>query len=650
MANFIDKIRIKVAANKPRKFKLDSMHLTSQNFNQHAPIYCKTLVPNSKFNMKLSSFARLQPMPQPTFMSTAIYNRAFFAPFRCVWEPWNSFITNVPHNTGLGLSQITEVPSVSLYDLASLFAPMSNSTTPTSNRYATVVTSATAAYDICVPENSTTSFFWTLTPLGRHMMRILESLGYKLDFSILSYSIKHATYYVQRKVSALPLLCYAKTLFDWFFPGQYINFYQQIIDVCKLFNKHDTFTLNTQELTEIFDFCSLYFAESSYFVNAFDNPDSANAGTSVDQTFNLAEPYSDFGHANAPNNVFKGVTGGQQVGGNPEQPRSVAMHSGDNLNNTIDPIKTPEYQPSTQYGTSWQVSALSRLSAWLKRHQLAGAKVIDRYLARYGVQLSEEKSNRTYYLGSDKFYIQFGDVMSTAGSSNNALGDYAGKGIAFSDKGDFSVQTDEFGVFIVVNTCVPDTAFTQGIDRDLYNLHLLDYYTPEFDGLGCQPISLSEIWNPRSYFDYQLNSSLINGTGTLHPENLTNFGQKLFGFTPRYSSFKLSRDLVTGNFSNPSTEIGLQAWTNTRYVRPYNTSTGKIDLDILRHSPSFMVDDGKQYDRIYYQTQQDIDGINFSHYFSCEYYAPMLPLYDSFEFENEQNKDAVKINSQGSKL
>lgn len=650
MANFIDKIRIKVAANKPRKFKLQNMHLTSQNFNQHAPVYCKMLIPNSNFTMKMSSFARLQPMPQPTFMSTAIYNRAFFVPFRTVWEPWNNFITNTPHNTGSSLAQITKVPRVKLADLCSLFAPFTGSTpAPTSNAFVTNVVnpSAVTAYDICVPEDASSSYFWILTPKGRYFMRILESLGYKLDFSIVSQTLKHSLPYTSREVSALPLLCYAKTLFDWFFPGQYLNFYTGIVDLCKLFNQHDTFVLSSQDLLTIFDFISLYFAESSYFVNALDNPDTPNFGTSTEQEFNLADPRSDFNHGTYPNNLFTGVSGGQNSYGN-VNPTASAMNSGDGDNNTIDPINAPNFTPSVHESTNWQINALSRLSAWLKRHQLAGAKVIDRYLARYGVQLSDEKSLRSYYLGSDKFYIQFGDVMATSGTQANALGDYAGKGIAFSDKGEFSVKTDEFGMFLVVNTCVPDTSFTQGIDRDLYNVKLLDYYTPEFDGLGTQPISLSEVWSPRSFFDYQLQPALVSNVSDI--EQLTNFGQKLFGFTPRYSSFKLSRDQVTGNFSNPSTEIGLQAWTNTRYVRAFNVGTGKFDLNVIRHSPQFMIDDGKQYDRIYYQTQQDIDGINFSHFFDCDYYAPMLPLYDSFEFDNEQGKDSVKVNSQGSKL
>lgn len=685
MASFLNKIRMKSATNKIDYKDFSHSHLTTQNFCQIMPITNTELIPNSHVECTPSTFCRFEPMPQPTFMDVDIVNRAFFVPYELVWRPFHAFITKKPYMSSDGVIHPLEVPKLDMHTLVRWFvghmipSPNANEPYATDEEMVKKVkfgqnvgqNTPDQHYDFFVPQCSGNVYAsgFRLSSLGRFVLKILSSLGYKIDTTQYTDDVTLKGHVLT--LSALPLLCYSKIFIDWYYPSQYVNFTTEFNNVESILRRESSYTLSIADLENIFLLVTKFFSEDSYFVNAFDFPVTQDAmyGTSEQNSSYLTETIQQ-----SP--LFNG---------------QYANEVAPNYSNSDYPSIAPAAIP-TEYGTSdkaepgnnnltqtnnaltnWAVSAVSRLGSWLKRNQLAGAKVIDTFLARYGVQLPSEKINRCYYLGEQRFQAMFSDVMSTAETSDGSLGDYAGKGVAFNDNKTFTFDTDEFGQFIVTNVVYPHVTYTQGYDRQLTHINAFDFYQPEFDGLGFVPVTKGELITPSSPEDFgwkYLFTNHVSGeelhtvpsnftTDNVDPSLYQNLHREVFGFMPRYVEMKVPRDRQTGNFAMSGIP-GIQSWTPTRYFKLFDFNadsnlTEYIDVEKnyipdLVHSPRFMQDDGRQYLRLFYSDANRQDSIIFRHYFRMSINAPILPLYDTFEFDNEQHKKDITIAAQGSKL
>lgn len=586
MASFLDKIKLNTAVDRQCKLDLGCDHITTANFMQYNVAWCKELVPKEKVSVQMETFTRLNPMPVPTFGRAKINNRAFFVPFRTIFPGWNDFITDSRHTYADGVvKSIDSVPVIRNYTLLAYMTDYLNSTE---------VNDDTSAYDFEVcgiasdGSGDQVNTRYKLTARGRQIMKVLESLGYKIQFSTLDG-------YMDIQYSALPLLAMAKVYCDWYYPSQYIGTTGNSTDVEAIFNRDvSTFTeVKNADLDAIFNMISSGVCyDSDYFVSAFDNPTGPNADSF--SSFNIKDPQN-LGNVKVD---VSGATAG-----------------------------TPYAQTSKL--TQWLDDALKALTDYMKRHQLVGARALDRYLARFGVNLSAEKMRRSIYLGSGYENIQFGDVMSTADTAGSALGDYAGKGMGYGTSS-FEYDTEEYGMMIIISSIVPKAGYFQGINRNNLHLSKLDYWTPEFDNMGCQAISKAELYVPFHENNFEMKpKALYDG---------------VFGWTPRYAEYKIGRDMLTGDFRYGSINAGSEAWHTMREVNFSNPS------DII-HNLSFVQGmDADQYSRIFYNTDADAaDKFNVIYHFEIASWSPMRPLYDTYEFEQEgpkvvEDANGVKMN------
>jgi hypothetical protein len=267
----------------------------------------------------------------------------------------------------------------------------------------------------------------------------------------------------------------------------------------------------------------------------------------------------------------------------------------------------------------------------MKRHQLVGARALDRYLARFGVNLASDKLKRSIYIGSAMQGLQFGDVMSTADTETSFLGDYAGKGISYGS-GTFEFDTDEYGMLIIVSSIVPTVGYSQGVDRTVMHLSKLDFYTPEFDNLGVQAIESNELYTPTKLNKFATTAEAANTT-------LNTFRNQVFGFTPRYSEYKIGRDKLTGDFRCDSINAGADSWHMLRNVNPETLTELLHDVDFVRGT------DAEQYSRIFYNTDADAsDKFKIIHNFNVTSFSPMKSLYDTYEFEDKGKKVVEDVN------
>ena len=547
-------------------------HITTSNFMEVQPVYYRHLTPaDEALTVTAEAYSRLQPMPIPTMGRAQQNIRAFWIPYRTLMSSWNNFITDT--YDGSPQSKLPLLPSSEIQRFFQM-AEMSTSTSENDVDF--------------IINTGTTTFYHKFTPFGRKVYKILLSLGYDYTLSNLG----RITY------NALALLSYFKVINDWYYPSQYVAD-SPLSTILNTVYLGSDISITADDLLKAFTYASAVdMYNPDYFTSAFDNPE----GPSV---------------VNNASVIFKDIT---------QQPitTQVGIAPGNNSPTMqVDPDVSPTQ--ITEYG----LHTLHALSDYMKRHQLAGSRALDRYLARFGVTLSTEKLNRSTYIGVKSTPLQFSSVESTSSTDSAFLGDYAGKGQSFIQDSFTCNPQNEYGMFLIINTFVPQVGYVQGIDR--HNLHLsnYDFYTPEFDALGNQAISKLELYN--NVVSYVANS-----------EDVVN---QVFGFTPRYSEYKVPRDFLTGDFRVRSVGAdNLQAW---HLMRLFDV----IDYDDLVHDIDFVSGtDAKQYGRIFYEnTDNGSDQIHCIYRFHVNLASHQKPLYDVFDFSNEDGQEII-LDTNGSKV
>lgn len=584
MAQFMNKVSIQTPVKNYRDFDLSSQHLTTAFFMKPYCTYAREFPAKSKIKCNLKSYTRLMPLLKPVMGSVQIHNRAFFVPFATVWSPFNAFITGAPYTVPEGVQIFQVVPRINLGILTNLLSQ---------DTYSYRVTDAeaiqTGAYDFRSDVSSTPEYR-NFNAYGRHIYSVLRSLGYTL-----------ANRRQNTIVSALPLLCFCRVFFDWYYPAQYAQS-GPAAWVDGLFHRTYNYSLTQEELDNIFQFIAYTYYNNDYFTAAWDSPTAPNIG----------------------------------VGGNYDIPdisllvnNEAALNVNNRSNGTAGVYSTPVSfgNPEAPFLTQYASDSLKALTNYMKRHQLVGGRVIDRYLSDFGVRLEREIINRSLYIGSDTLPIQFMDVTATAsstsGSEQTPLGELAGKGVGYSDKGNFVYDNDEFGMFIIVTDIAPDIAYYQGMNKQVMHVYQLDFYNGEFDKLGTQPVRKAEL-----YFDE------LNGGSDL---------ESIFGFLPRYAEYKVGRDVISGDFLLNSRNAALMPWSTARDI-PRSQSAHNIGF--MRGS------DAWQYSRIFFgqfgEGYED-DKFILVHRINIKAAMPMSPLYDTYDFD-EPEGDTIQMQANGSQF
>lgn len=608
MASFLDKFKLKTAMSNYTELDLSSDHITTANFMQFNVAFAQELVPNQSININMDTFVRLQPLPVPTFGRARVQNRCFFVPYRTIFPAWQDFITDARHTDNNGNNSIpTSVPVVSNQVLTDFFTGRQDtgSYVPRYGVAGNVIPHGTDdPYDYYTLDR----YKVKLTQFGRWAMKLLNSLGYSLQFG--AWNLDNFIESNQAYYSALPLLAVAKVYADWYFPSHYAST-PEFARLEEIFNRDNgNYNLSQEDITVIFDFLRKVNYDSDYFTSAWQNPVTPNDGTY--SNMQVADITSQYNYVVNSGDRPIPVNNNIQTGG---------------IDGT--PIITNEIVEQKLGGISqYAIDCLKAMTDYIKRHQLVGGRALDRYLARFGVKLSDEQLRRSVYVGTAVQNIQFGDVMSTASTDDSKLGAYAGKGIGYC-QGNFSFDNEkDYGILIIVSTIVPKAGYFQGIDRNVLHTSRLDYWTPEFDNLGVQAISKSELYVPTSREPWQI--------GMPQPQQ---YLQSVFGFTPRYAEYKIGKDRLSGDFRYNSINAGTESWTTMRFIEPANVTDLVISSDFVSG------DDSDQYNRIFYaDTEGEYDKFNVIHSFDIKSRANMKSLYDTYDFANKGNEVMLQAN------
>lgn len=260
--------------------------------------------------------------------------------------------------------------------------------------------------------------------------------------------------------------------------------------------------------------------------------------------------------------------------------KSITDDTGDKVVNaefTEDSLKdmNSDWKPSVaralvQYATSGisindfrNVNALQRFKELNLRR---GRKYKDLMEARFGVNISYAEMNMPEFIGGASFDVQPVQVNQTSNQgANDPLGSYAGQLFASGgSKHSITKFCDEHGYVIGIISVVPTPVYETVTPKLFFKHHLLDFWQPEFNHIGLQPIPMKELD--------------VFGQHSKSPDNM----DEEFGYQRPWYDYISALDSVHGQFrTSLSSFVMYRSWSEPPSLSP----------DFLLVDPSSGIDD-----------------------------------------------------------
>lgn len=138
------------------------------------------------------------------------------------------------------------------------------------------------------------------------------------------------------------------------------------------------------------------------------------------------------------------------------------------------------------------------------------------------------------YCGGYSQPIVFSEVINTASSENNPLGEMAGRGFTSQQGQTIHITSDDFGMFMTVLVITGDDVYSQGIDRMFSRLQNSEQYFPILNNLSP---------------DATLNKELyVSGDNSKDND--------VFNYQERFAYYKSRRNQVSGLMALPISKVG----------------------------------------------------------------------------------------------
>lgn len=173
--------------------------------------------------------------------------------------------------------------------------------------------------------------------------------------------------------------------------------------------------------------------------------------------------------------------------------------------------------------------------------------------AHFGFNVPESRRNCAQFIGGFDNVVSISEVVSQSsgsvdgkGSLPSVTGQVFGKGLGSLSSDVIEFDSKEHGLIMCIYSVAPQVDYN-AYNMDSFNRKLTreDYYQPEFQNLGYQPLQ---------GIDFAL---------TVKPDGTSDndFNNSILGYTPRYMEYKTARDVVFNNFMSGGS---LSAWCTPR--------------------------------------------------------------------------------------
>lgn len=540
MSKFPNKVSVNTAVKHRNNFPVDFVHQTTSDFGLTQVTTIQPVVPTDVLDFNIVSRSKLLPLIKPAYGRVDLIHRAFFVPMDFICADWKSWISN--HSLNDSSLVVPGLPIVSAAELYELFFAKSwvlalvrqgvmniDSWSDYDGNFKDLysIQFSIHGYESFTPPTDYTykqermftsdleeqsngvDVYIKLTPLGKQVLNVFNQLGYNIG-QPNSFSLNA----LNNDATWLPLFALTKIFTDYYVDPRYnwsefTVFFRQFTN--ELWTQQ---TVESRALTihDMLVLCAYGWFENDLFTSAWQ------------------------GHTQAAvNGLFKSMNVTVQDTEYDEQAGNVVSVA---TNKNDDPLLKRSQNGALYALSEHMLDVLHAVTSYFKRNNIAGSRPIDTLLARFGVHQPELLAGRCQYLGSYRAPITIGEVVAnTSGSdgvNSNILGERAGIG-SINPNGSFNVHFESkffYGFIIVVSHILPKTSYYQGIKPFVLQHDKFDFYTPEMDELGAEPLPNKVLYN-----DYHYGN---NPTGFV--------ANGIFGFVPRYYAYKFGFDTLSGDF------------------------------------------------------------------------------------------------------
>ena len=549
---------------------------TTMDFGFLQPLLSQYMLPNSTIKVGSKQLVRLAPMPTPSFARMYLQNFARFVKMTDVVPYYESLLSQISFTTPSGASvKPTQMPVTtnsfllwnllvlsrcSVYEKYSLgsvgddfaYKPLDvvgsledKFKYMLQNRFGFVDTDwtykpefTTAKYSLSPLQSDYTILYSDSESKKDYMFCFQFSVRAKRlrkQFIGLGYSLNGED---NKPVSIAPLLAYYKAYYDYFGLTRDVQFEQT--NCFKVIQYIWDYNVNFFQLTghvssqplSIFilflrDFQNLYYTDASSYIAAHRSSPMNGAAQRLPAVNTSLYSLVDYASNNTPGYIKPNNFGVPNNIGNP-------------------PLAT------------WlSIDLLRRLTRFVSKDSVIGKRLSDWVKVHYGSDVSFDLFKDSFNISEWRTPIDIDDVFSTSetadvGNENKGdyLGAYAGKGIGFG-KGGFTFKAPTHGFVFVMSCIVPITNIFQGNDPTLYAIDNDTIPRPEFDALGYE-------FTPKGAF--MSDNFLLGATDDL---GLTKKG---FGWVPRYTGFKVKKNIVNGDMCCGYFKRDLLPYFNDRLI------------------------------------------------------------------------------------
>ena len=489
-------------------FDMSQRVLMTSSVGQLIPCYYDYLSPGEKVKGNCSIFTRTQPLQSTAFARMTEHVDFFFVPFDQLYSGFNSKYFNIQDINSSILNEAlknTNFPHITYNQIAAYL-----------NKQHDKESAATfEAYDKYRVFK------------GANAIRLLESLGYFANFQ--KYP---ANSFVGNDIhySAFPLLAYHKIYNDYYRLSSFEA------PNPKQYNYDSHATSPSNDYINGGNALEIHYRawKKDYFTNIFPTPFFDDSSPSR---------FKDI------NNEYISADG---------RNTQISVSTGVSLSKDF----------ISQYGLAPQNLRSLLAAEKLKRiTQFAGKHYDKQVLAHFGFAVPQGVSDEVYYLGSNSAQLNIQEVVATAGTDNNELGQLAGRGIAANKNDGFIDFTAPcHGIFMAIYSAVPEAEYEYGNNRLLSYVTPEHFYKPEYDNLGMQPI-----------FDTDIKLDHSNGEHT----------PLILGWQYMYSELKTKFDIVTGAFVD-----SLRNWApnKTQSILNVPGPSSKLLSNVLTIDPRYYND------------------------------------------------------------
>ena len=182
------------------------------------------------------------------------------------------------------------------------------------------------------------------------------------------------------------------------------------------------------------------------------------------------------------------------------------------------------------------IRAMFAIEKLLKLTRRAGDyDYISQTAAHYGVDVPRGRGEEVSFLGGWSSQIDISEVVTTALTEKGDPAQIYGRGVGTQQGKDINYEAKEHGLLMVITSIVPDSDYSAvGMNNFNAKLYRGDYFHPEFQDLGLQPVMSHEL----AFQPHKLNRSATD-----------KFGRSvMLGYAPRYAEYKTACDELHGEF------------------------------------------------------------------------------------------------------